>query len=584
MLLKRMQDAVKANAPDKVGALFNNAKDADYLFRMAGRDGGLKNLKVAVFESPKGWESTGKYWATFHAWQELEQDHDPIYRVIDTPQGMMLGAEIPEWDCNGKLLSANTVVDLSAKTGDVYVKTSLKYQKNEDHKALLFRLEDTYKDIRVWLGDQGANPIPVVDETQVGRPKNGFLRVGGLLAIEPGAGSIDLSYVGHFGAGAMYSDDRDQVLPDRAYITSFWVPSLGRLPFKSSVTVTAPKDWKVFSEGVAGKTMVQGETATTPFTCTIPITYPKVVAGKYLMASEGTQNGHTLRTYHFAPVDKKRATEDLDWMKKAIVFYEENLGPFPFKEYDCVDGKAYYGVESYSYTILDPSITTWAVSHEMGHTYFGGLVPCAYVKDSWNEGLTQYVDDVLLHQSTTEMEQAFAGIGVRVPLTEMPVAWEYDGLTYMRGAYVMQMLDAEIGHDKVFEGLRTLIKDRVGKETTWLDLRQYFEKSSGQDLKWFWDQWVAGAEFPTVSIRSATTKMAGGKWTTRVAVHQDGTVSPFRLRFFVSLDGVNTQELMMSADQTFEVVTDAQPKKVAIDPHPLSLIRVGEAVDVVAGS
>src|SRR5262249_43306873 len=161
------------------------------------------------------------------------------------------------------------------------------------------------------------------------------------------------------------------------------------------------------------------------YKCSVPIAYPKVCAGKYVLALEGKQNGHALRSYQFAPVDLKRATDDVGWMKKAIAFYEANLGPFPFKTYECFDGKKYYGIESYSYTILAPSITTWAVSHEMGHTYFGGVVPCAYVKDSWNEGLTQYVDDVLLHHNPEVEQNAFSGININVPLTEMPVAWEY---------------------------------------------------------------------------------------------------------------------------------------------------------------
>jgi len=181
------------------------------------------------------------------------------------------------------------------------------------------------------------------------------------------------------------------------------------------------------------------------------------------------------------------------------------------------------------------------------------------------------------------MEQAFAGIGVHVPLTEMPVAWEYDGLTYMRGAYVMQMLDAEIGHDKVLEGLRALIKDRVGKETTWLDLRQYFEKSSGQELKWFWDQWVSNGVFPKVTVASATTKQDGDQWVTQVALHQEGTPSPFRLRLGIVTNGIPSPEIMTTADQTFTIYSNNQPKKVSVEPHLTSMVVVDPPVDVVGG-
>ncbi len=517
-----MQDAVKSGSEAQISALFEKPDGDDYLLRMAKRCGGLQGLKVAVFHVPKGWEDTGKYWAMFHTWQELEQDHDPIYRVVSTPQGLKLGAEIPEWDCGGKLMSGESTVYLDPKAGDVHVKTDLTYRRDVHQKALLFRLSDVYRDIELWLGDRAANPIPVVNENEVGRSSHGFLRVGGLLAVEPSAGSIDLSYSGHLAEGAKYSDDRDQVTTDHAYITSFWIPTLGRLPFKNSMTIVAPKDWTVCSEGFAGKKNIQGDFASSVFHCPFPISYPKICAGKYVVANEATVDGHLLRTYQFEPIEKKRADATLDWMKKAIVFYDKNLGEFPFKEYDCFDGKDYYGIESYSYTILAPSITWWAVSHEMGHTYFGGLVPCPYVKDSWNEGMTQYVDDVLLHDNAQEVNRnALKGLDVHVPLTQMPVAWEYNGATYWRGAYAMEMLDAEIGHDKVLAALRAMIKDRVGKETTWSDLRPYFEKSSGENLKWFWDQWITGSTFPHVKISQVSVVKSGDKYTTLFNVVQE---------------------------------------------------------------
>ena len=594
-LLKRMQEAVRADSQDQVVALFQNKSDADYLLRMAPRCGGIKGLKVAVFPTPKGWEETGKYWAMFHTWQEPEQDHDPIYRVVETPQGLDLGSEIPEWDCGGKVDSIEARVSLAPSDGSAEITAGVHYHQDVPGRSLIFRLNDVFKfspntsasSTSSRVMDHGiALAVRTLDESNVPTNVPASFRIGGILVLGDVPGFTRFGYWTRIGSGASYSDDRDQITSDHAYLTSFWLPSLGRLPYLSTVDITAPDDWTVRSEGVGTKVAPDRPGFTIyHYRCDIPISYPKVCAGKYVLALEGQQNGHILRSYQFAPIDAKRAANDVEWMKKAIAFYETNLGPFPFKEYDCFDGKNYYGIESYSYTILAPSITTWAVSHEMGHTYFGGLVPCAYVKDSWNEGMTQYVDDVLLHHNPEVEQNAFAGINVHVPLTQMPVAWEYNGATYWRGAYAMEMLDAEVGHDKVLEALRAMIKDRVGKETTWPDLRQYFEKSSGQDLKWFWDQWISGAEFPHVAISSAIASSKGGKWATNVTVKQSGTASPFRLRFKVRLsDGtaVEVPEGMTQAQQTFEIDTDFQPKKASIDASATALISVDAPVAVTS--
>lgn len=592
-----MQDAVHVGSQQQVVSLFDKQSDSAYLLRMAERCGGLTGLKVAVFPTPKGWEETGKYWATFHAWQELEQDHDPVFQVVETPQGLELGSEIPEWDCGGRVDSAETKVQIYPEKGDVQIDAYLRYVDAKPGRSLLFRLNDNYSfDSRTMpnqtkvLNSGISMAVTTLDEKTVASAAPDSFRIGGLLVVNPSSsnGAAKYSYWSHLGGGVSYSSEKDQVAPDKAYITSNWIPSLGRLPFKSSVEVTAPSDWVLTSEGAIAKppTTMQNGYSTRYFRCDFPISYPKVCGGKYILALEGKQNGHILRSYQFAPIDKERAINDVAWMKKAVAFYETELGPFPFKEYDCFDGSDYYGIESYSYTILAPSITTWAVSHEMGHTYFGGLAPCAYVKDTWNEGVTQYVDSVLMHQSPEVTRMALAQVGVTTPLTEMAIPWENDNATYFRGGYAMQMLDAEIGHDKVMAALRSIIKERVGKETNWPDLRQYFEKASGQDLKWFWDQWISNGVFPHVTITSAVSRREGKGFMTKLTVKQTGTENPFRLRLNFKVNGaavVDRQEVMESGEQTFEIGSDFEPKKVSIDPASSALISVDPAVAVVAG-
>ncbi|MEA2552284.1 MAG: hypothetical protein QOJ65_460 [Fimbriimonadaceae bacterium] len=582
-LLARMQDAVKAGDKAAITALFDNQGESDYLFRMASRCGGLNNLKVAVFRSPKGWESTGKYWATFHAWQELEQDHDPIYRVQETASGLKLGPEIPESDCGGKVTSATVDVAIERDAGAVWVTSQLGFADAVPGRALLFRLNDNYS---LTKGPGERYRATTLDESEVSSASLPDFRVGSLLALTATdrIGRVSCSYTAKLGTGARHSDDRDQVTSTYAYITSWWIPSLGRLPYTTSVKVAAPAGWIVRSEGRLEPFKATPKHSTLAmFKCDVPISYPKVIAGKYVLAAEGTANGKRLRSYQFAPVDKKRAEQDVETMKKAMVFYEANLGPWPFKGYECLDGKNYYGIESYSYTLLAPSITSWAVSHEMGHTYFGGVVPCPYVKDSWNEGLTEYVDSVLFLKDPKIPARGLDTMKFPMPLTEMPIPWEYEGATYYRGAYVMQMLDAEIGHDAVMQALRALIKDRVGKDTTWRDLRPYFEKSSGGDLAWFWKQWIEGGQFPHVSILSATTRSENGKWVTKVAIKQSGTDAPFRLRFAVRLKGTGEVEFpsqMTGPTETYEVTSDFKPDEVSVNPIPSALVKVDGPIKV----
>jgi hypothetical protein len=260
--------------------------------------------------------------------------------------------------------------------------------------------------------------------------------------------------------------------------------------------------------------------------------------------------------------------------------------PFPFKEYFCFDGNNYYGIESYSYTLLAPSITTWAVSHEMGHTYFGGVAPCAYVKDSWNEGWTQYIDDYVLHGSNEVAKTALAQMDIPVPVSEMPIAWEYGGATYYRGGYILQMLEQEIGQDKVLAGMRAMLKDRVGKETVWADLRQYFEKASGKTLDWYWKQWVFNGTFPRLEVVSAREVQNGSRRSLQVRVRQSGTETPYRLKFNLKVSGPAGSFVvpvtMTQAEQTFSRPSAGKYSTVAIDPVGGTMAKVGKPATIAS--
>ena len=227
-------------------------------------------------------------------------------------------------------------------------------------------------------------------------------------------------------------------------------------------------------------------------------------------------------------------------------------------------------------------MTTRFIPHEIGHTYFGGIAPSAYVRDTWNEGLTQYIDSIVYQNNADRsLEEGLRTINLDVPLTKMPVAHEHGNASYMRGAYVMRMLEDEIGRDAVLAGLRLLLKDRVGQDTTWPDLQIYFERSSGQKLDWFWRQWVLNSKFPTLSVFDAEPIQVEKKWRTRVTVNQSGTAEPYRLRYKVVVRrGPQIASKLVTTrapGETFTIESDFQPTAAEVEVFPHTLARVTPA-------
>ena len=589
--------ALASGGKEAVAKLFAKPGDARYLFEMVDQrpefHGGLAKFAVDVFPAPPGWEATGTYWAIFHQRQPVEMDHDPVYPVTVTPDGLRLGPELPEWkEADNRVRVARTDVHLLPAAHRVEVATELDLDGRGADRADVLRLQDTYTLSR--LAIDGKARRVVVAGGGVPRPMPGdVLRVGSLIVPWTKARSkrLEAGYAGDLPSGAKTSGS-DDLLDERAgYLTAWWVPGTSRLPFTSEVRVTGPKGWNLRSEGVpippSAKAVFPAESGEQrlAFRCDVPISFPKVIGGRYEEAARLDEGGRTYRAFQFAPVDRARAAREVRSAADAVRFFEPLLGPFPFPGYDVYDADRFYGIESYSHTILAKNITDWAISHEIGHTYFGGLVPCPYVRDTWNESLTQYVDSILLKRNADRsLQRAFDRMDARVPLTELPVPWSYANASYMRGAFTMTMLAHEIGGDAVNAGMRALVDDRRGKDTAWPDLRGYFERASGKDLLWFWDQWVTGTEWPTLKMGSARSEALGAGYRTRVALAQSGTPKPLRLRFLVRLSGEGkTKDAEVTLDKATDEVTlatDFRPDSAALEVSGYAYVKAAPKVAV----
>lgn len=583
-LLAGLRDAV-SKGPDALRPYWADPNDAAPVIRMTAR--GEAKVHVHVIPTPPGWEPKKGYWAIFSRPQGVEGLHDPVFMV---GADMKLGKEIPEWMDSGgrkpKHLEIIAKLDLKSHSAEIF--STLTLDGPATGRALVFRLNENYI-VTGFANSVDLSPIPyrnLVVADKVPRPKNGdVVRAGGLLIDwrTKGESQIWLNYRGT-PAGEDSFNDR------HAYFTGYWTPSLSRLPVRTTVGIVGPSDWVLRSEGLLEGENTNSSNKVASFHCDIPISFPKIVAGKYVLAAEKKDGGRTFRSWQFAPIDQKRADFDVNRMAEMAKFCDQKMVKFPFPGYECFDGEKYYGIESYSYTLLDPGITSRYVAHEMGHTYFGGMAPCTYIKDTWNEGVTTYLDDVLSGRMVDRpLEEALNQMTDHRPLSRMNFDAGETNATYWRGAYVMKMLEHEIGPENVLKALRSIVIDRQGKDTTWPDLRPAFERASSQKLAWFWDQWITNGVFPTVTITAVTkakspTKDEPQREIATVTLEQSGTPTPFRLRFPVVLtngEEEDTKEVLMTgAKMTITIPCETPVRRAVIRPLGYGLIHIAAPKDI----
>jgi aminopeptidase N len=323
------------------------------------------------------------------------------------------------------------------------------------------------------------------------------------------------------------------------------------------------------------------------FSNNVSIAFYQLIAGPYKLAAEAEDRGRKFRAWHLNDSDSARAKGDVESAKNAVAFFEDRYGKYPYNHYDVVDTPDFYGIECYSFTLLSPSISSWATSHEIGHTWFGGMVPNTYIKSIWNESLTQYIDSIVLKKnSDRSLNNGYASRVMPVALADsfLPHG-PYGNVGYYRGAYVLKMLENEIGEDAMTRSLSALVKQRAGKKTEWSDIRGVFNQASGKDLSWFFDQWVFGKQFPTLSIPRAFTEAGQrGGFVTTVDVAQSDTPRPFRQKFAIVLTGAGGEKVhvvsLTEKQQTYFLESAMRPNRVSIDPFGYTLAAAPQPLRV----
>lgn len=619
--VKKVQEVLAQGRLEEVRRLFADPRFADYLSEMAPNPPSLQRLKVSCFPAPPGYEDRGSFWITFHAWRRLEDHHDPVYPLVRCNGNVALGEEVPEdvfvpFRCERGDLWVRFFPE--EKRADISVRLSLK-RTGEGKGTVLMRINDLYEIRQARFLKKVSNRYPStsfqdeqnfsssrsfstsvagkwndlrmfvnspLDRVSLNKDEQELVQAGGLVYVTnvEDDGELELSY-----SAVLDIRGGDQVTPEYALLTSYWYPHIGRQPFKPITRVEAPAEWVIIAQGKKVSETVEGSRKTVEYVNDVPVCWVHVVAGPYKLAGEAMDRGRVFRAWQLGSIDPERGRQNVEMAKSSVAFFEDRFGPFPYDHYDIVDTPNFYGVECYSFTVLTPRITSWATSHEVGHTYFGGLVPNTYIRSIWNESLTQYIDSVQYkNNSDRTLESGYAMRRVRVPLAKVNIPHgRYGNVGYMRGAYTMKMLENELGLEVMNLCLRELVSRRKGQVTEWEDILEVFERASGKPLRWFFDQWIFGATFPDLNIERASVQQMSGRWQVRIRIWQSGISEPFRLRFGIALEGMGApyKEVVMMDQwmQEFSFTVPSKPLRVVLDPFGWTLASVPPPYEISEG-
>ncbi|MCI5080063.1 MAG: M1 family metallopeptidase [Saprospiraceae bacterium] len=229
-------------------------------------------------------------------------------------------------------------------------------------------------------------------------------------------------------------------------------------------------------------------------------------------------SGKKVATWAFyLPKQNSNWSKATDYLNRAILFYSEKVGEYPYPHATAVQGplEAGDGMEYPMITILsvqsDPKLLDIVITHEIGHNWFYGILASNERDHPWmDEGLNSYYEErytqlyypngleLLPEEFTKDTE--FKGnaliyyLQANRHLDTAPDDFSPDisDINYLLGAYAkpalaFQYLEAYLGTSRMDSLMQTYYQEWKFKHPQPSDLRQHLEAGSATSLDWLFD-------------------------------------------------------------------------------------------------
>ena len=214
--------------------------------------------------------------------------------------------------------------------------------------------------------------------------------------------------------------------------------------------------------------------------------------------------------YYVFKEDSLQAVNGASDMPDVINFYIEKFGAYPFEDekYGMSQLGFYGAIENQTNTIQNSLSPDWFMvsAHELSHMWFGDMITCLNWHHGWlNEGFATYCEALYTeHVSGFNAYKSYMNSltytgGGTVYLENISDPFGiFISIIYDKGAWVLHMLRGILGDSTFFNVMVQYAADtrfRYGHAST-EDFREVCETVSGQDLGYFFDEWIYDQYYP----------------------------------------------------------------------------------------
>jgi len=313
------------------------------------------------------------------------------------------------------------------------------------------------------------------------------------------------------------------------------------------------------------------------------------------------------------PQDEKKAGPTYGKTPKMIAFFNKTFGyDYPWQKYDQISVPSGGGAESTSATAMTHRIMVdeadaadfpaiGIVSHELAHQWWGDLITLRSWAHAWlNESFGTY-SDYLYHRYEMGEDEGALNLANKLAayLREAktryirPIVSDrydkpgdlFDSHSYPKGARVLHMLRTILGDEAFFKTLSVFLHRYAFQPAETSDYVRTVKDVTGQNLDWFFDQWLFKPGHPVFDI--------GAQWVparkiVQMTVAQAQDLSrgvpvfrvPVAVKIVTAAGAVTTTVWLKEKRESFEFPAETKPLLVRFDEGNVLLKEVSFPKDL----
>jgi tetratricopeptide (TPR) repeat protein len=386
----------------------------------------------------------------------------------------------------------------------------------------------------------------------------------------------------------------------------FPVSGYGLNRFTSTISVTLPAHMLVIGSGHSSVTDAPASkkpnasvlpTKTFTFVSTRP-SFPGTIVAGIFQEYKSDEAGMDLHVF-FKPTHQSLAANYTTTAVQEFTYFITLYGLPPSQKLNVVElpgDTLPYAWAPEIAGLAGPSITEKTnyrlLANAIAHQWWGVSVSPASKDDWWlTDGFSRYSEALYVENAAgaAGLEEAVKDMSVgalaydTVPLSSASkldiFSTEFQSLATDKGAMILHMLRWVLGEDKYNKTMREFSAAFAGKAASMDDFKTIAEKNYGDQLTWFFSQWLDSTGAPEFKVKYTTyrlggaaaqqpkeEKVAGFRVTGEISQDLDLFRMPVDLR--IDTDGKTESKRIEVVGTTspFSIETFGRPRRIAVDP------------------